>query len=58
MVSELSTNGGADVVQSIAINTVSASKKLQIGLGLEAALSGSTFLTGVSFGIKYELVIT
>jgi hypothetical protein len=58
MVSSLSTNGGTEVVESIGINTVSGTKKLQIGLGLEAALSGTTFLTGVSFGIKYELVVT
>jgi hypothetical protein len=58
MVSDLTDDGGTEVVQAIAINTVSGTKKLQIGLGLEAALSGSTFLTGVSFGIKYELVVT
>jgi len=58
MVTDLSDDGGTEVVQSIAIATVTTSKKLQIILTLEAALSGSTFLTGVSFGIKYELVVT
>jgi hypothetical protein len=58
MVSSLTDDGGTEVVQVIAIATVTASKKLQITLVLEAALSGSTFLTGVSFGIKYELVVT
>lgn len=57
-VADISVGGGADVVQSITINTVTASKKLQIGLGLQAPLSGDTYATSVSFGIKYELVVT
>jgi hypothetical protein len=55
---DLSSGGGADVVQSITISTVPSSKKLQVSLGLEAALSGTVYLTGVSFGIKYEIVVT
>jgi hypothetical protein len=56
MVSELSSSG--DVVQDITINTLTASKKLQIGLTLEAALSGNTYGPSVSFAIKYERVVT
>jgi hypothetical protein len=58
MVTDLSAGGGADVVQSITITTVPSSKKLQVSLSLESAMSGDTYLTGVSFGIKYELVVT
>jgi hypothetical protein len=58
MVSNLSQSTGAEVVQTISIVTVTATKKIQIILTLEAALSGVTYITGVSFGIKYELVVT
>jgi hypothetical protein len=58
MTPNLSKGGGSDVVQAISINTVSGTKKLQIGLGLQAPLSGDTYATSVSFGIKYELVVT
>jgi hypothetical protein len=58
MVSDLTKDGGAEVVQAIAIATVTGSKKLQIALTLQTALSGTTYITLVSFGIKYELVVT
>lgn len=49
---------GSDVVQECVIKTVTGAKKLEFTLGLEASLSGNTFNITVSFGIKYELVVT
>jgi hypothetical protein len=56
--SEHSQGGGTDVLQSISINTVTLTKKLQIAVSLEAPLSGDTFNTTMSFSIKYERVVT
>jgi hypothetical protein len=49
---------GTDIVSSIIIKTQTGTKKLTIETRLEAPLSGNTFDNIVSFGIKYELVVT
>jgi hypothetical protein len=54
---EHSQGTGADVLQSISINTVTSTKKLQIAVTLEAPLSGDTFNTSLSFSIKFERVV-